>query len=295
MVSDFLAIFEKDDPKSVRSIQNARNEDPRLFDHIGRQILGSMSKAFPERSLSDLARSYSIYTFEQNRLQAKYERSGKYSFESHSAADDAVYQNTEVMADYMTSLLLTQFLWPHHLEIVRFFRTRFIPKLADPCEILELAPGHGFFGRMVLESKAEARLLGIDISPHAVEMARKLGDAEGYGRRAQYKQGDALSPGRFLPGCNVIIAGELLEHLDKPQLLIHAISRQLNKGGYAFITAAITAAAVDHVYEFKGQDEVFALLKDTPLKLIDSLLVFPPTHRPGTDRVPRVLAMIVQQ
>ncbi len=294
MVSDFLAIFEKEDPKSVKSILNARNEDPKLFDLLADRILSSMVKAFPERTLSDFAQAYSIYTFEQNRMQARYERSGKYSFESHAAADQAVYQNSEVMTDYMSSLLLTQFLWPHHLKIIRFFREKFIPLLPNDSKILELAPGHGFFGRMVLENKPEARLLGIDISPRAIEMAQRLAATEPCGTRAEYRQGDALAPTQFLPDCNVIIAGELLEHLDKPQLLIGAISNQI-KGGYAFITAAITAAAADHVYEFKSQEEVFALFNGSPLKLVDSLCVFPPTVRPGTDRVPRVLAMIVKK
>lgn len=295
MISELLAIFERDDPKSLKSIQNARREDPELFDAVGERILRSMTRAFPRHSLGDLVRAYSIYTFEQNLLQARYEKTGQYPSASHAEADRAVYQNTGVMTEYMSSLLLTQFLWPHHLAVVRFFRDRFVPLLNDDCQILEMAPGHGFFGRLVLEKKGWARLLGIDISPHAIDLATLLAQAEGQAGRAQYRQGDALARTPFFTECNAIIAGELLEHLDQPQLLIDAISRQLSKGGYAFITAAITAAAADHVHEFKSQEEVLELFNGTTLRLEASLLVASPTARAGTNRTPRVLAMIVRQ
>jgi SAM-dependent methyltransferase len=254
-----------------------------------------MSQAFPERSLTELAKAYSIYTFEQNWLQAKYEKTGKYPFDTHAAADNAVYQNTAVMSDYMASLLLTQFLWPHHLEVVRFFRNRFVPLLDDKSQILEFAPGHGFYGRLALEQKPHAQLLGVDISPVSTALAAELAKVEGYADRARYQQGDVLLGGQFLPVCNAVVAGELLEHLDQPKLLIEAVARQLTPGGLAFVTGAITAANLDHVYEFKGPEEVIALLQGTPFTLVDSLLVAPQTLRPGTKRVPRVLAMILKR
>jgi 2-polyprenyl-3-methyl-5-hydroxy-6-metoxy-1,4-benzoquinol methylase len=294
MIPELLAIFERDDPKSLKSIQQARAVAPQLFDAVGERILTTMGKAFPERSLGSLVEAYSIYTFEQNRLQARYERTGKYPLDTHAAVDSAVYQNHAVMTDYMGSLLLTQFLWPHHLEIVRYFQERFVPLLGEDCQILEMAPGHGFYGRLALERKPCAQLLGVDISPLCVSLAATLAEVEGYAGRARYQQGDALQSGKFLPHCNAIIAGELLEHLDQPRLLIEAVARQLSPGGLAFVTAAITAAAADHVHEFKDADEVFVLLEGTALKLVDSLLVSPPIIRPGTTRIPRVLAMVLK-
>lgn len=297
MIAELLAIFERDDPKSLKSILHARAIDPQLFDALGGRILAAMRKTYPQRSLADLAKDYSVFTFEQNLLQAKYDKTGIFAVANvtHAAANSAVYQNPEVMADYYAVLLMTQFLWPHHLEIVRFFSNRFVPLLADDCRILEMAPGHGFYGRLVLEQKARAQLLGVDISPFSITLARWSAADEGLAGRARYQLGDVLHGDQFVPGCNVVIAGELLEHLDQPRLLMESISRQLTVGGRAFVTAAITAAQVDHVYEFKSEADVYALFQDLPLKVVDHLLVAPKTIRPGTTRVPRVLAMILQR
>jgi len=295
MISELLSIFERDDPKSLKSINQARAVDPQLFDAIGEQVLATARKVFPEHSLADLAKAYSVFTFEQNWLQAKYDKTGKYTCDTHAAANSAVYQNNTVMSEYFAQLLLTQFLWPHHLEIVRFFRNKFVPQLKDNCQILEMAPGHGFYGRLILEQKPHAQLLGVDISPFAITLATKSAQVEGFADRAVYQQGDALQAGKFLPECNAVIAGELLEHLDHPKQLMEAVSRQLTVGGRAFVTAAITAAQIDHVYEFKNEAEVYALLEGLPLKLTDSLLVAPKTIRPGTIRIPRVLAMIFEK
>lgn len=297
MLSELLAIFERDDPKSLKSIRHAREIDPQLFDAVGEKILVAMKKYFPESNLADLAKAYSVFTFEQNWLQAQYDRTGKFACacDTHAAANSAVYQNTEVMANYYAVLLLTQFLWPHHLEIVRFYSERFVPLLGDDCQILEMAPGHGLYGRLILEQKSHAQLLGMDISPFSITLATRSAEIEGLAGRARYQQGDVLHGDKFVPGCNVVIAGELLEHLDQPRLLMESISRQLIEGGLAFVTAAITAAQVDHVYEFKSEADVYALFQDLPLKLVDSLLVAPKTIRPGTTRVPRVLAMILKR
>jgi SAM-dependent methyltransferase len=195
----------------------------------------------------------------------------------------------------MASLLLTQFLWPHHLEVVRFFRDKFVPLLADDAQILEFAPGHGLYGRLAVEQKKRSQLLGVDISPVSTALAASLAEVEGCADRARYQQGDVLLGGKFLPKCDAVVAGELLEHLDQPKQLIEAVARQLSPGGLAFVTGAITAANLDHVYEFKGPEDVIALLDGTPLKLVDQLLVAPKTLRPGTKLVPRVLAMVLKR
>ena len=84
MIDEFLTLFERNDPKSLKSIQHAREVSPELFDAVGRRILTTLSQTFPERSLGDFAQTYSFYTFEQNRLQARYERTGKYPFANHA-------------------------------------------------------------------------------------------------------------------------------------------------------------------------------------------------------------------
>ena len=295
MIDDLLATFEREDPKYLISIQKAKDSNEDLFNVIGNEIILSFLKTYPEINLIDLVTTYSEYTMEQNLLQARYEISGKYPAKNHAEANELVYQNDDVMKKYMGALLLTQFLWPHHLEIVNYFKESFLPKIPNnSTKALELAPGHGFFGRFLLKHTSHINLTGIDISKEAINMARRLSDTESL--KAEYLVADALADENHRYNYyDIIIAGELLEHVENPQMVFHAVKSQLkNNNSVGFITAAITAANLDHVYEFKEPEEVTKMMNSCGLVLVDSLLVSPPTVSVAK-KIPRILSMIVKK
>jgi hypothetical protein len=81
-----------------------------------------------------------------------------------------------------------------------------------------------------------------------------------------------------------------MEHLPEPLLLCRNIRRVLRTDGIAYITAA----APDHIYEFKSEDDVLSMFESTGLTVESSICV---GTRALTDRakgVPRTLAAIVR-
>jgi len=295
MINKLLATFQREDSKYLISIQKAKNSNEELFNEIGDEIILSLLKTFPEMNLIDLVTTYSEYTMEQNLLQARYEISGKYPVKNHAEANELVYQKDDVMKKYMGALLLTQFLWPHHLEIVNYFKESFLTKIPDnSTKALELAPGHGFFGRILLKHSSYIKLTGIDISKEAINLAQRLSETESL--EAEYLVADALADENHKYNYyDIIIAGEFLEHVENPQMVFHSVKSQLkNNNSVGFITAAITAANLDHVYEFKEPGEVTKMMNSCGLVLVDSLLVSPPTAR-AAKKIPRVLSMIVKK
>ena len=288
------ASLERDYSIFVPSVRDSYESNPGSFCSLGEEICSGLAVNFAQLSFDDFCRYYADFTIEQNRLQRAYIRSGNYSCGTHEHANKLVYQQDERMRCYMIAAVITQFFWPHHLSVFQFFLHEFVQKNAEGVEtVIEFAPGHGFFGRKALEIWSEASLTGIDISRESVETSRKMGSSTPMASRLNYIVGNALDwRGRK---ASRVIAGELLEHLDQPQMLMDSIYNSLLPGGCAFVTAAITAAQMDHVWEFKDTKEVFAMATKAGLELKSFIEKAPKVIQKNTDKIPRVLAMVLSR
>lgn len=289
-----LETLERDYPIFIPSVNDSFISNPDFFCAIGEEICTGLLAKFPSLTVDDFCLYYADFTIEQNRHQRAYVRTGIYCCGSHEQANEEVYQNDERMRSYMIVTILTQFLWPHHLSIFQFFLREFAQTHAEGVgTVIEFAPGHGFFGRKALEAWPDATLTGIDISAEAVNISKGMAAANAVAQRTQYITGNALD---FLGApADRVIAGELLEHLDQPQMLMDSVFNTLVSGGYAFVTAALTAAHMDHVTEFKTSQEVFDMATKAGLQ-VDSYLEAAPLVIPkGTNKIPRVLAMVLHR
>jgi SAM-dependent methyltransferase len=100
-------------------------------------------------------------------------------------------------------------------------------------------------------------LVGLDLDDSGVRAARELG----YEAYAVDCQDTSAIAGLQLPAADVIIAGELIEHLDKPGLFLEAIKPLLVPGGTLEITTP-NAARITNVLgslanrEFVNDDHV---------------------------------------
>jgi 2-polyprenyl-3-methyl-5-hydroxy-6-metoxy-1,4-benzoquinol methylase len=87
----------------------------------------------------------------------------------------------------------------------------------------------------------------------------------------------------------------LLEHLERPQELLSSLSAALKPGAHAFITGAITAAEIDHIYEFKSEGEILSLVESVGFR-VKHLYSAEPVNTPRNRKyLPRSLAMVVQK
>jgi 2-polyprenyl-3-methyl-5-hydroxy-6-metoxy-1,4-benzoquinol methylase len=282
-------------PICSSSVLDAINLGVDNFVHVSARVMSAIKHCFPDLQMDTLARWYAEFTVEQNRFQRQYDKTGKYPCANQKDANDAVYQNTSSMEIYMASMLVTQFFWPHHLQILHFYTSSFVgPFAANVKNVLEMAPGHGLLGREFLDSSPNATLLGIDISPFAIEMSRRMMTMPPAIERVSYQIQDALA---FKPtgAFDIVIAGEVLEHLDRPDLLLLKVAECLADDGKAFITAAITAAQMDHVTEFCSPDEVKSLIHSAGLIIESEFVAQPIRTRPGSTRIPRVMATVVRK
>ena len=131
--------------------------------------------------------------------------------------------------------------------------------------VLDIGPGHGFFSNIVIKNfPAIEKLDIVDISLESLEMTKKIiGSGEG---RINYLQKDIFEH-ETEEKYDLIIFGEVLEHLDEPVTVLKKLIKYLSPNGYLWLTTPTNAPAIDHIYLFRSKDEIVELLIKSGLKV----------------------------
>ena len=292
LVAALFADIAERHPSNVRGIEEARAQDPERFDRTAEQYLGWLQQARGEGWLTSSVNAFAQFSGEVLFAQARYEQSGAYAHGSFETAHAEVYSQREVMDDYLWGVYLTNFLWAHHMDIMRFFHDRFLAPLPDGARIVEIAPGHGGWGVWALHARPDATLEGYDISPSSIAIASSIAGAAGVSERATYTLRNALDLASMPEAsADALICSFLVEHLEQPELLLAVIGRILKPGGTAFFTGALTAAQVDHIYEFRRESELVLLAEKHGLRVRETLSVSPKRILRKAKFLPRSMAL----
>lgn len=221
--------------------------------------------------IDDLAAAYQTITMDTLREQVFFQRHRHYRHSTFKDVADKVYFDAAYMKRYMYGLALTLYLWPNHLEIVRFFR-KAMP-LDRGGRYLEIGPGHGVFFSYAATNGGFTSLLGIDISPTSLEMTRKLLGSHASLSGADWRlvNADFLATDDLQGRFDAIVMGEVLEHVEEPLRFLARIRDLARNGAFVFVTTAVNAPAVDHIYLFRTVDDVCDLAIAAGLQVKDLL------------------------
>jgi len=274
LVEGFINTVSEQYPQYAIGVQESYQKSPERFTAIASKYLtwlGATQNGAVDRAL----KAYVDFTSSVNFSQARYEHDGHYENKSFTEVYESHYSKREEMDDYLWGVYLTNFLWSHHLDI---------------------APGHGGWGVWALEQKKNATLTGYDISPSSIAIATEIARAAKVDDRSEYTERDALDLFSLDPEiADAVICSFLIEHLEQPDKLLHVINQLLKPGGTAFLTGALTAAQVDHIYEFSKESELFILAEDADLRVIESLSVNPERLLAKAKFTPKSMALILKK
>jgi 2-polyprenyl-3-methyl-5-hydroxy-6-metoxy-1,4-benzoquinol methylase len=213
-----------------------------------------------------LADAYNTITLDTLREQVFFMRHGRYRHARFAEVADAVYFSDAYMQKYMYGLALTAFFWTNHRAVHRYFH-QCLPA-AKNGRYLEIGPGHGLFLRTALRQARYDSYLGVDISPASLAMTRALlehePDASG---RWELRLADFLEAGALDRQYDAIVMGEVLEHVERPDLFLARIRTLAAPQAFIFVTTAINAPAVDHIYLFRTIEEVENMVQASGLKI----------------------------
>jgi 2-polyprenyl-3-methyl-5-hydroxy-6-metoxy-1,4-benzoquinol methylase len=65
--------------------------------------------------------------------------------------------------------------------------------------------------------------------------------------------------------------GEVLEHVEKPDVFLRRIAELAKDDAYVFVTTCINAPTVDHIYLWRTTDELEEMITANGLKIVEPL------------------------
>ena len=245
-----------------------------------------------EKTLAD---GYLHFLMDVNRSQIEYERRGNYLNKSYSDVFNSVYNNSEFMNFYHWGVYVSTFTWEHHIKIYDFYRDYFLPLLnPQGGRLLDLGSGSGIWSLLTTHFSPHWTSQGIDISEKSIELSTAMALNSGLNNKATFEAYDALKY-KGNKKYNAAISAFLMEHLEDPQLLLQNMASNLETKGYVFITAALTAAEIDHISEFRRESEIVLMAEEAGFRVVSMYSAAPPSHPDSHRFLPRSLALILQK
>jgi 2-polyprenyl-3-methyl-5-hydroxy-6-metoxy-1,4-benzoquinol methylase len=291
----FLAYLLENAPSYAPKVIGVHAMDPQGFTELAEPMLEWASVALGEDAYLDrLTNGYVAFVSEVNMAQMVYEQTGHYENASFEDVYKVAYGDPEFMSDYHWGVYVTTFAWEHHLALYRFFRNDFLSKLEDNARIVDLGAGSGIYNLLAMHARKNLRVTAVDISPTSTEEAREMAKKLGFGDRAEHVCADATT---WKPpvDCDAGISCFLMEHLEKPELLIGNLAKAVKPRGYVYVTTALTAAEVDHIYEFRRESEVLRVCEEAGFRVVSTHSLTP--HNPPQDRhfLPRSMGLLLNR
>lgn len=194
------------------------------------------------------------------RSQIYFAKTGKYPQEDETKIFHDLYDNKNKMLPLMLGLALSQYLWPSHYEIFSHFKDLINKYKNKKIQYLEIGPGHGLFLKYAIEVLNKENTYDIvDISETSINITKEIIDKIIKNHNLNFFIKD-INEFKQEKKYDIIIAGEVLEHLNQPDFFLKKLSNLLNKNGKLFLTTCVNCPTIDHVLHFKSINEVHLML-----------------------------------
>lgn len=192
---------------------------------------------------------------------------GHYRYKSFNQVKDKVYFNEDYMRKYMIGLALSSYIWIAHIKVRKYFEN-YLNSRAKSNNYFEIGPGHGEFFTKALKSLKFDYYLGLDLSPTSCELTKNMveNQVKNLINKCEFLCKDFFKF-EFDKKADLIVIGEVLEHVEKPLEFLKRSNDLLNENGEIFATIPINAPAIDHIYLFSHPDEIFEMAKNANLKI----------------------------
>jgi ubiquinone/menaquinone biosynthesis C-methylase UbiE len=210
--------------------------------------------------------------------QIRFAKWGVYPWEKDPDATLAkiedLYKNPVEMQVYMAGLSLSLVLWKSHYLTNHFFRNILQNYRNRIGNYLEVGTGHGIHFKTAVELLDPAtEKSGIDISPVSVQMTREVVNFFHPEEKHNLQLADFLESTIADDSQDLIVMGEVVEHVIRPGLFLQKARKILRPGGRLFISTCVNCPMIDHLYRFGSTAEIANLLKEEGFEVESELLV----------------------
>jgi ubiquinone/menaquinone biosynthesis C-methylase UbiE len=219
-------------------------------------------------AISYLSDCYLTIVEDTLKEQIYFNKHHEYRHKSFSEVCDQVYFDDEYMSRYMYGLAISNFLWPNHVAMTRFYKESLPTQSAGA--YLEIGPGHGQFMVTAIERGQFSEFVGVDLSATSIAQTSSIVQhfCPKHIDRVKFIQQDFLAIKEMAENSyGAIVMGEVLEHVEHPELFLQEMARLAAPDSYIFVTTCINAPAVDHIYLWRTLHDLEAMITDNGLTI----------------------------
>lgn len=256
---------------SKRILKNLKTFDQEYFDRADEFLLKYEVLLKNDNKSFDYAiNCYLQMLADVNFESVQFLKTGEYTSKSFAEVNERVYNNPDVMEYYMHGLLMSQFLWKQHYDILLWFNLMIGMNSRNIKNYLEVGGGHGLYISEALKLIGEqANYDLVDISKSSLTIAEKM------------ISNDVVSliltdVFKYFPlnKYDFITMGEVLEHVEEPIKLLQKLHTLLSDNGKLIITTPTNAPAIDHIYLFKGAKDIRYVISEAGFDIEEELCVY---------------------
>ena len=221
-----------------------------------------------------LAEIYLWYTKLIRVEEAHFAANKSYRYSDYQEVFERVYGRSDYMRDYAAGLGMTQVFWPNHWAIVRYYLDSFLPRVTSARAGAEVGVGHGLFHAELLRVAHGLKTSLLDVSQSCLDFTQRMIHETGLAadRAAPVLCDVQASIPLADASLDVLLMGEIIEHLEKGRDVMAAMAKKMRPGGLCFFTTAANAPAEDHILLFRTCDEIRSLLQECGWQIIDEHL-----------------------
>lgn len=201
---------------------------------------------------------YVEFSVDAAKNQEFFLRKGRYRASTFADVKRDLLDNAEhMLGNYLPGMFVSHYFWPHHYRMAKRYNEEIMPmvRAKSPKLFVEVGTGSAMYTKLTMDALPDVRGIGYDISPHSIAFGRRMADAFGFADRFTFVEQDAFV---YPPEdkADYVVSQEVVEHLEDPQTFCTNLRRIMKDDGYAYITAAVTAAHSDHIYLFNSPDDL---------------------------------------
>jgi hypothetical protein len=268
MIDGIISDIKLNYPSLGKNLTNISDKDNIIIRNIledYRSILNLNTVNF----IKLISKSFVKFTTEINYLQFLYNKTKSYPKIDFVKIKNDIYENDEYMFEYYMGVVASIFLWKSNYKLLQFFDKNFLAKYQSQySNFVDLASGHFFYSAYAFRREfavKNVKYFQLDIAPMAQYLIAK------YCKKIElsnsvFQLGDLNSFENLrdiIPEyeSSMIICNFVIEHLEDPQIFLKNLRKCIKSKDVLFISLAITAAQVDHIFEFKNEFEVIQLFE----------------------------------